>query len=159
MPVIQPTRRMERWTVQVDPAEAIFSCAPLVEDHTAARALPRVWAGRGLGVADEDAAGLVAALGEVMKTPFYWQARSPARHRPGVGRVWSLPRRDPEDGFVYLSGPCGQNDGTAGYRPVYTFTIALPAVRDLRIRLTAYRHRDHSPGNTPRHPPSRRMPG
>jgi hypothetical protein len=35
--VIEPTRRMERWTARVEAAEAIFSCAPLVEDHTAAR--------------------------------------------------------------------------------------------------------------------------
>jgi hypothetical protein len=49
VPVISPTPAMERWTVRVDRTEADFSCAPLVEDHTAARALPRVWAGRGLG--------------------------------------------------------------------------------------------------------------
>ncbi len=140
MPVISPTRAMERWTVRVDGTEAVFSCAPLVEDHTAARALPRVWAGRGLGVPDVDLPGLVAALGEVMKTPAYWRSRPPGSHRPGIVPEWSPPRRDPEDGFVYLNGPCGHDTGGAGYRPAYTFTIALSSVRALRIRLTAYQH-------------------
>ncbi|MEA5366720.1 hypothetical protein VA596_44815 [Amycolatopsis sp., V23-08] len=135
MPVICPTRAMERWTVRIDGAEAVFSCAPLVEDHTAARALPRVWAGRGLGVADVDLPGLIAALGEVMKTPAYWHGRT-----PGTGAAWSEPRRDPEDGFVYLSGPCGDDTGGAGYRPVYSFAIGVATLRDLRIRLTAYHH-------------------
>jgi hypothetical protein len=140
MPVICPTRAMERWTVRIDSAEAVFSCAPLVEDHTAARALPRVWSGRGLGVPDVDLPGLIAALGEVMKTPAYWRARTPGGHQPGVTPAWSRPRRDPEDGFVYLSGPCGHDTGGAGYRPVYSFSIGVAAVRDLRIRLTAYHH-------------------
>ncbi|WP_284748227.1 hypothetical protein [Amycolatopsis sp. RTGN1] len=132
--VIEPTRRMERWTARVGGAEAIFSCAPLVEDHTAARALPRVWAGRGLGVPAQDLPGLVAALGEVMKTPLYWRSRQPVADAP----VWSAPRPDPDDGFVYVAGPCGRLDDTVGYRPVYTFTIALTDMRDLRIRLTAH---------------------
>lgn len=138
MPVISPTPAMERWTVRVDRTEADFSCAPLVEDHTAARALPRVWAGRGLGVPDVDVPGLVAALGEVMKTPAYWRSRAPV----GPAMSWSRPWQDPEDGFVYLSGPCGQAAGAAGYRPVYSFSVELAAVRDLRIRLTAYHHAD-----------------
>jgi hypothetical protein len=129
---------MERWTVRVDQGEAIFSCAPLVEDHTAARALPRVWAGRGLGVPDVDVPGLIASLGEVMKTPAYWRSR-PAHGDPAPA-AWSRPRRDPEDGFVYLTGPCGHDAGGAGYRPVYSFSIDLTSVRDLRIRLTAHRH-------------------
>jgi hypothetical protein len=117
MPLISPTRAMDRWTVRVDGTEAVFSCAPLVEDHTAARALPRVWAGRGLGVPDVDVPGLVAALSEVMKTPAYWRSRPPGSHHPGTVLAWSQPRRDPEDGFIYLSGPCGHDTGGAGYRP------------------------------------------
>jgi hypothetical protein len=97
MPLISPTRAMERWTVRVDGTEAVFSCAPLVEDHTAARALPRVWAGRGLGVPDVDVPGLVAALSEVMKTPAYWRVppagQSPPRHSPGVVAAAAGPRR------------------------------------------------------------------
>ncbi len=140
MPVICPTRAMERWTARVNGTEAVFSCAPLVEDHTAARALPRVWAGRGLGVPDVDLPGLVAALGEVMKTPAYWRGRTPGGHRPGTVNEWSLPRRDAEEGFVYVTGPCGEDTGGSGYRPVYGFTITLASVRDLRIRPTAFRH-------------------
>jgi hypothetical protein len=80
--VIEPTRRMERWTARVAGTEAIFSCAHLVEDHTAARALPRAWAGHGLGVVAQDLPGLVAALGEVMKTPLYWRSRRPVAAAP-----------------------------------------------------------------------------
>jgi hypothetical protein len=140
MPVICPTRAMDRWTVRVDVTEAVFSCAPLVEDHTAARALPRVWAGRGLGVPDVDLSGLIASLGEVMKTPAYWRSRPSGGHRPGAAATWSQPRRDAEEEFVYLTGPCGHDTGTAGYRPDYSFSIDLASVRELRIRLTAYRH-------------------
>ena len=142
MPVICPTRAMERWTVRIDGTEAVFSCAPLVEDHTAARALPRVWAGRGLGVPDVDLPGLIAALGELMKAPAYWRSRTPGGHRPGATMTWAQPQRDPEDAFVYVTGPCGHDTGGAGYRPVYSFTIDLASVRDLRIRLTAFRHAD-----------------
>ncbi|WP_410626728.1 hypothetical protein [Amycolatopsis sp. cmx-8-4] len=140
MPVICPTRAMERWTVRTEGTEAVFSCAPLVEDHTAARALPRVWAGRGLGVSDVDLSGLIASLGEVMKTPAYWWSRTPGSHHPEAATTWSRPRQDHDDGFVYLTGPCGRETGQPGYRPVVSFSIELASVRDLRIRLTAYRH-------------------
>ncbi|WP_326954091.1 hypothetical protein [Amycolatopsis sp. NBC_01286] len=133
MPVVCPTRAMERWTVRTEGTEAVFSCAPLVEDHTAARALPRVWAGRGLGVSDVDLSGLIAALGEVMKTPAYWWSRPPGSHHPEATMTWSQPRRDHDDGFVYLTGPCGYDTVEAGCRPVVSFSIELASVRDLRI--------------------------
>ncbi|MBE1496240.1 hypothetical protein H4696_003340 [Amycolatopsis lexingtonensis] len=56
-----------------------------------------------------------------------------------------MPRPDTEDGFVYVSGPCSSWENTAGYRPVYSFSVPLPDVRGLRIRLSAYlRDRDRS---------------
>jgi hypothetical protein len=131
---------MRRWTVQVSEDHATFSGAPGVEDHIAAQALPRVWAGRGLGLANTDLQGFAAALGEVMKTHLYQSARH--RHGTHAGRgsaeVWSVPRRDDDDGFVYFSGPCGEGNGQVGYRPAATFTIWLPDVRGLRIRPAAY---------------------
>jgi hypothetical protein len=131
---------MQRWTVQVCEDEATFSGAPEVEDHTAVQALPRVWAGRGLGLAKDDLHGFTAALAEVMKTHLYQSAwgRHGMRAGGGRGEVWSIPRRDDDDGFVYVSGPCGKWSGQVGYRPAATFTMWLPDVRGLRIRLAAY---------------------
>jgi hypothetical protein len=132
---------MQRWTVEVSEEGATFSGAPRVEDHTAARALPRVWAGRGLGLPDDEVPGLASALREVMNTHAYWTARH--RHggtQEGRGGAddWSVPRRDDDDGFVYITGPCGHWNGDAGYRPAAAFTLWLPDVRGLRIRLVGY---------------------
>ncbi|MEV6902760.1 hypothetical protein [Amycolatopsis sp. NPDC051372] len=133
---IPVTADMRRWTVRLCEDVAVFACTPLVEDHTAARALPRSWDGRGLGLPEHDVAGFAAALGEIMKTPLFWRAyRGAAR---GPEQLWAEPHRDDEDGFVYLSGPCGETSEVVGYRPVYSFTLALADLRGLRIRLAAY---------------------
>jgi hypothetical protein len=139
--IIPPGKAMQRWTVEVSGEGATFSGAPRVEDHTAACALPRVWAGRGLGLPDDEVPGIASALKEVMKTHAYWTARH--RHRgtqAGCGGAddWSVPRRDDNDGFVYITGPCGRWTGDVGYRPAAAFTLWLPTVRGLRIRLMAY---------------------
>ena len=40
--------------------------------------------------------------------------------------------------FVYFAGPCTNGHPWPGYRPAQAFTIALPHVRGLRIRVAAY---------------------
>jgi hypothetical protein len=142
--IIVSGRAMQRWTVRLSGDDAMFSGAPGVEDHTAAQALPRVWAGRGLGLAETDLPGFAAAVAEVMKTHLYQASRY--RHRTLTGRggaeAWSVPYRDDDDGFVYFGGPCGTPGGQVGYRPAATFTIWLPEARGLRIRLAAYLAQD-----------------
>jgi hypothetical protein len=137
--IILRTRAMRRWTAEVSAGDATFRGAPQVEDHTAARALPRVWAGRGLGLPEDELPGFTSALAEVMKTQPYWLAQARLRES-AVGRpdTWSLPRRDDDDEFVYLAGPAGRATGDAGYRPATVFSLALTDIRGLRIRLTAY---------------------
>ncbi|MFB9684936.1 hypothetical protein [Amycolatopsis plumensis] len=70
-----------------------------------------------------------------MKHEAYWIAR--ARHE-GDTAVWTPGRYDDEDGFVYFAGPCTHGDPWPGYRPATAFTIALPHIRGLRIRVAAY---------------------
>ncbi|WP_432855116.1 hypothetical protein ACQPXB_21695 [Amycolatopsis sp. CA-161197] len=117
---------------------AVFVCTAPSEDHAPVQALPRVWDGRGLGLPERDVAGFTAALGEIMKTPLFWRSYRGAGR--GAARTWAEPHTDPEDGFVYVSGPCGDASDLVGYRPVNTFTIALADVRGLRIRLAAHLH-------------------
>lgn len=140
--IITATRDMQRWSAEVSEESVTFRCAPHLEDHTAASALPRVWPGRGLGISEIDLRGLTTAIAEVMKTNAYWRARHRAGTQDGRGErtVWSVPRRDDEDGFVYLTGPCGHPTGEVGYRPAVAFDLLLPEIRGLRIRLTAYLH-------------------
>ena len=91
--------------------------------------------------------GFVAALGEVMKTRRYWQERQAKGTRAGRGgeHVWSVPRPDPDNGFVYVSDPCARWENTACYRPVNSLSVSLPDARGLRIRFSAYvRDRDES---------------
>lgn len=137
MYVIPVTAAMQRWSVSVEAGVALFACAPSIEDHTAVRVLPRMWPGRGLGLAGTDVAGLLASVGEVMKTPLYWISRYELL-RSWDAEPWTAARQDPDDGFVYVSGPCGQADGSVGYRPVYHLPVALADVRGLRIRLGAH---------------------
>jgi hypothetical protein len=140
--IITSVRAMRPWTVEVSREDATFNGVSHIDDHTAVRGLPRVWPGHGLGLHEGDLAGFTAALAEVMKTPAYWQARS--RHGAGglTGRGgaedWSVPHRDADDDFVYLLGPGEYRAAEIGFRPAATFTVALPDVRGLRIRLTAY---------------------
>ncbi|RSM38858.1 hypothetical protein DMA12_31815 [Amycolatopsis balhimycina DSM 5908] len=101
---------------------------------------PRVWSGRGLAIADADLPALDKALGEVLKLPVYWLARSRREDRAaGDAAVWSPPRYDPDDEFVYLTGPCRTDAPAPGYRSVSTFAIDLVHLRGLRIRIAAYR--------------------
>ncbi|MBB5858316.1 hypothetical protein ACFQ05_22100 [Amycolatopsis umgeniensis] len=103
---------------------------------------PRVWSGHGLAIAGTDLAGFEKVLGEVMKLPVYWQARARCGDcGAGDAAIWSEPRCDPDDDFVYLSGPCRAGEPTAGYRPVSAFTLDLVNLRGLRIRIAAYRAR------------------
>jgi hypothetical protein len=136
--IILRNQAMRRWTVEVSEDVAIFSGAPQVEDHTAARGLPRVWPGRGLGLPESELQGFTAALAEVMKTHAYWHARSRRPAGSSEADGWSVPRRDDDDGFVYITGPAGQRNGNAGYSPASVFSLDLAGIRGLRIRLTAY---------------------
>lgn len=136
--IILRNQAMRRWTVEVSEDVAIFSGAPQVEDHTAARGLPRVWPGFGLGLPEDELTGFLAALAEVMKTHAYWHARSSRPAGPDETDGWSVPRLDDEDGFVYLNGPAGKRNGRAGFSPASVFTLELADIRGLRIRLTAY---------------------
>ncbi|WP_103347520.1 hypothetical protein [Amycolatopsis sp. CA-128772] len=97
--------------------------------------MPRVWSGRGLGLPDAELAEFAGQLRRVMKHDAYWAARNPSA---GEAKVWTPGRYDDEDGFVYFAGPCTHGDPWPGYRPARTFTIALPCVRGLRIRVAAY---------------------
>lgn len=123
------------WTVTASGDTATFT-------HTAAGGFwaPRVWSGRGLAIAETDLPALDKVLGEVLKLPVYWLARARRGDRTaGEAAVWSEPRYDPEDEFVYLAGPCRTGAPAAGYRPVPAFAIDLVHLRGLRIRIAAYR--------------------
>jgi hypothetical protein len=101
---------------------------------------PRVWSGQALAIAEADLPAFGKALSEVLKLPVYWLART-RRGDPGAGEaaVWSQPRYDPDDEFVYLTGPCRTGEPTPGYRPASTFDIDLVHLRGLRIRIAGYR--------------------
>ncbi|OXM44851.1 hypothetical protein [Amycolatopsis alba] len=101
---------------------------------------PRVWNGRGLGIAAADLATFDRALGETLRLPLYWRARA-GRGDSSAGdrEVWSEPWYEPDDDFVYISGPCRSAGHALGYRPVPAFDIDLVHLRGLRIRVAAYR--------------------
>ncbi|MEV6823887.1 hypothetical protein [Amycolatopsis sp. NPDC051102] len=123
------------WTVTASGDTATFT-------HAAAGGYwaPRVWSGRGLAIAEADLAALDKVLGEVLKLPVYWLARARrGDSAAGEAAVWSPPRYDPADEFVYLTGPCRADDPATGYRPVSTFAVDLVHLRGLRIRIAAYR--------------------
>jgi hypothetical protein len=123
------------WTVTASGDTATFT-------HTAAGGYwaPRVWSGRGLAVAEADLPALDKVLGEVLKLPVYWLARARrGDSAAGEAEVWSQPRYDAEDEFVYLAGPCRTDAPAAGYRPASAFAIDLVHLRGLRIRIAAYR--------------------
>ncbi|MET9002631.1 hypothetical protein [Amycolatopsis sp. Hca4] len=122
--------KISRWTRQYTAVAVTFGCP----GRTFERA-PRVWSGRGLGLPEAELAGFAAQLRRVMKHEAYWIARD--RHT-GEAAVWSPGRYDDEDGFVYFTGPCSHSDPWPGYRPARAFTIALPRIRGLRIRVAAY---------------------
>ncbi|MEV6832278.1 hypothetical protein [Amycolatopsis sp. NPDC051102] len=97
--------------------------------------MPRVWSGRGLGLPEAELAEFAGQLRRVMKHDEYWAARA---RNAGDATVWTPGRYDDEDGFVYFAGPCTHGDPWPGYRPARAFTVALPHVRGLRIRVAAY---------------------
>ncbi|RSD11525.1 hypothetical protein [Amycolatopsis eburnea] len=117
-----------RWTRHYAGGEVTFGCPGRPPERT-----PRVWGGRGLGLPEAELPRFARQLARAMKHPAYWEARV-----PGAVQRWSRGRYDDEDGFVYFLGPCTHGDPWPGYRPAHAFTIALPDVRGLRIRLAAY---------------------
>ncbi|MDQ7802827.1 hypothetical protein Q5425_03740 [Amycolatopsis sp. A133] len=129
-----PAPKNARWTRQYAGHAVTFGCPARPPERT-----PRVWSGRGLGLPEADWAGFAEQLRRVMKKDAYWIARAacPDRHA-GDAAIWSSGRYDDEDGFVYFAGPCTHGDPWPGYRPARAFTIALPHVRGLRIRVAAY---------------------
>ncbi|SEF25050.1 hypothetical protein SAMN05421837_102986 [Amycolatopsis pretoriensis] len=123
-----------RWTRSYTGSEVTFGCPARSADRT-----PRVWSARGLGLPEDDLPGFAAQLRRVMKHEKYWIARAAcADRRAGDAARWTFGRYDDEDGFVYFGGPCTHGDRWPGYRPATEFTIALPHVRGLRIRVAAY---------------------
>lgn len=117
-----------RWTRHYAGGAVTFGCPARTPERT-----PRVWSSRGLGLAEAELPRFARQLARVMKHPAYWEARV-----PGAVQRWSPGRYDDEDGFVYFLGPCTHGDPWPGYRPARAFTIALPHVRGLRIRVAAY---------------------
>ena len=122
------------WTITASGDTATFT-------HAAAGYWsPRVWSGRGLAIAEAELPALDKVLGEVLKLPVYWLARSRrGDSAAGDAAVWSPPRYEPDDEFVYLTGPCRTSAPAAGYRPASTFEVDLVHLRGLRIRIAAYR--------------------
>ncbi|SMD26551.1 hypothetical protein [Kibdelosporangium aridum] len=98
--------------------------------------VPRVWAGRGLGITQADLPEFVQALAKV---PDY-ESLVPSQDDRAEGNepTWSKPRYDPDEAFVYVTGPCQLPVPLPGYAPTSTFTIKLRHVAALRARLTAY---------------------
>jgi hypothetical protein len=122
------------WTITASGDTADFTYAA-----ADAPGVPRVWSGRGLAIAEADLARFDKALGEVLKLPVYWLARARRRDAgAGEAAVWSAPRYDPADAFVYVTGPCRAAGPDPGYRPVSTFAVELVHLRGLRIRVAAY---------------------
>ncbi|HEY3464216.1 MAG TPA: hypothetical protein VGL47_03740 [Amycolatopsis sp.] len=123
-----------RWTRRYAGGAVTFRCPARTGDRT-----PRVWSDRGLGLPEDELPAFAAQLRRVMKHEAYWVARAAcADRRAGDASRWSPARYDDEDGFVYFAGPCAHGDRWPGYRPATEFTIALPHVRGLRIRIAAY---------------------
>ncbi|WP_410671581.1 hypothetical protein [Amycolatopsis sp. cmx-4-68] len=125
---------LPQWTIRTSGDEVTFTHVPAERGSGGG---PRVWSGRGLGLREGDLPAFGKALGEVMKLPAYWRARARSA-RPEAD--WSPPRRDPGDGFVYVTGPCRLARDHAGYEPVASFTLELADVRGLRVRIAAHLH-------------------
>lgn len=119
-----------RWTRQYTVGAVTFGCPARTSERT-----PRVWSGRGLGLPEAELTDFAEQLRRVMKHKAYWLARDP---RAGDAAIWSPGHYDDEDGFVYFAGPCTHGGPWPGYRPTPAFTVALPHVRGLRIRVAAY---------------------
>ncbi|MEU0794148.1 hypothetical protein ABZ342_29120 [Amycolatopsis sp. NPDC005961] len=130
---------LPQWTVCASGDEATFTHVVTRRDRRRHYA-PRVWDDRGLALHEDDLPGLAKALGEVMKLPVYWLARSRRRDVLDAGDavVWSVPRFEADDEFVYIAGPCRTDQRAAGYRPVSAFVVDLVQLRGLRIRIAAY---------------------
>jgi hypothetical protein len=123
-----------RWTRRYAGGAVTFGCL----GRTAYRT-PRVWSGHGLGLPEADLPGFAGQVAQVMRHRAYWAARAAYPDpRAGDAGQWSPGRYDDEDGFVYFAGPCTHGDRLPGYHPTPAFTIALPHVRGLRVRLAAY---------------------
>jgi hypothetical protein len=129
-----PATKKSRWTRRCADGAVTFGRPGRLGYRT-----PRVWSGHGLGLPEDDLPGFVAQLARVMTHRPYWAARAACQdRRAGDALQWSPGHYDDEDGFVYFTGPCTHADRLSGYHPTATFTIALPYIRGLRIRLAAY---------------------
>ncbi|MFE0020986.1 hypothetical protein [Amycolatopsis sp. NPDC059021] len=131
------TVEMGHWTAAISGGVVTFLYESGDAGPNAEFRLPRVWPGRSLAIPAAELEAFHALLAEVMRKPAYRNACPPAADST---EPWSALWFDPDEEFVYLAGPCENKDGTAGYRPVRGFTIALSHVKGLRARVTGYLH-------------------
>ncbi|MFK0246386.1 hypothetical protein ACIQUM_16920 [Amycolatopsis azurea] len=129
------TWEMDRWHASVSAGAVTFGYAADDTDPNTAYHLPRVWPGRGLAIPSTALESFHAALAEVRKQPV---CRNPAACGDDSTELWSVPWLDPDEEFVFISGPCEHGDPAVGYRPAPAFMIALPHLRGLLVRVTGY---------------------
>lgn len=98
--------------------------------------LPRVWDGRGLGITEADLPAFTRALAQVPPS----ENVVPSQHdrTEDIRPAWSKPRYDPDESFVYITGPCHLPRPLPGYAQTTTFTIDNRHIPALRARLTAF---------------------
>ncbi|MFD5089905.1 hypothetical protein ACFWMR_04850 [Amycolatopsis thailandensis] len=129
------TWEMDRWHAGVSAGAVTFGYAADDGEPNAAYHLPRVWPGRGLAISATALESFRAALVEVMKQPSC--LRTDIRDDDG-SELWSVPWLDPDEEFVFITGPCLYGDAAVGYRPAHAFMILLPHLRGLHARVATY---------------------
>ncbi|OOC00869.1 hypothetical protein B0293_41050 [Amycolatopsis azurea DSM 43854] len=159
------TWEMDRWHASVSVGAVTFGYAADDAAPNTAYHLPRVWPGRGLAIPAAALESFHAALAEVRKQQVC--QNSDVCGDDGT-ELWSVPWPDPDEEFVFITGPCEHGDLTVGYRPAHAFVIALPHLRGLLVRVTGYlcttlagagTGRGSAQGNAPARPERSSVPG
>jgi hypothetical protein len=94
---------------------------------------PRVWPGVGFGVPNDDVASLLSAVTDVVDEPAFDDL--PAKPDAPAAEVWSRPRVDVDEDFVYIRGPVNVAERGYAFRPELSLRIRFEHLQELESML------------------------
>ncbi len=127
-----------RWHVTLASEQAVLTqrLGGRASGHGVRFYAPRVWPGVGFGVPSDDVASLLSMVTEVVEEPTLHNR--PVKSDASTVKVWSQPRVDADEDFVYIRGPVNVAERGYAFRPELSLQIRLEHLQELETMLERF---------------------